>query len=143
MPDFAGLRVCYAGNGLSEFPEIRRVKIADKRCDRLLFGDVGSIGSGGNSGFQALNLAVQFGARRIILVGFDMSSRSGVHWYGRNNWSMANNPGDDNFRRWIAAFATAAAQLAEAGIEVINASLDSAMKSFPRRSISDALQGWA
>ena len=43
------------------------------------------IGGGGNSGFQALNLALQWGARKIILVGFDLTDENGLHWYGRNS----------------------------------------------------------
>lgn len=110
-----------------------------ERDDRLLLDKVGRVGSGGNSGFQALNLAVQWGARRILLIGFDMTDSSGVHWYGRNNWPMASNPYEPNFVRWIAAFQAAAPVLAKLGVEVINCSVYSAMKSFPRRSLDDAL----
>lgn len=107
----------------------------EKHRDEILLDEVGLVGSGGNSGFQALNLAVQFGAKRIILFGFDMNDRSGVHWYGRNAWPLANNPNHDNFRRWIAAFEGAAPVLEALGVEVINASPNSAIKAFPRRSI--------
>lgn len=92
------------------------------------------VGSGGNSGFQALNLAVQFGARRILLVGFDMNDRGGVHWYGRNSWPMANNPDHNNFRRWIAAFEGAAPLLKSMGIEVVNLSPHSAIQCFPKEA---------
>jgi len=142
LPEFTGLKMCWAGNLLSGFPDIRRIEI-DKFVDRLLFDEIGKIGSGGNSGFQALNLAVQFGARRIILIGFDMTDRGGVHWYGRNNWMMANNPDATNFNRWIAYFATAADQLRSMGIDVVNASPTSVLKAFPRRSIADAMKEWA
>jgi hypothetical protein len=109
--------------------------------DRLLTDEPGKTGSGGNSGFQALNLAVQWGARRILLIGFDMTDASGVHWYGRNTWLMANNPDHHNFKRWIAAFEAAAPVLAKMGVEVINCSRYSALKCFPKLSIEDALNG--
>lgn len=137
LTEFHGLKVCYAGNNLAGYPEIRRIEI-DKHTDKLLF-ETGKTGSGGNSGFQALNLAVQWGARRILLIGFDMTDASGVHWYGRNSWHQANNPNESNFKRWIAAFGAAAPVLAKMGVEVINCSVHSAMKCFPRRSIEDAL----
>jgi hypothetical protein len=99
----------------------------------------GTIGAGGNSGYQALNLAVQWGARKIILIGFDMTDRSGVHWYGRNRWIGANNPDQSNFKRWIAAFEKAAPVLRDMGVSVVNVSRDSALGCFPKMALDDAL----
>jgi hypothetical protein len=138
--------MCWRGNGLSGFPEIRRIDIlenpkpnVEKYASHMVLEPVGTVGGGGNSGFQALNLAVQFGARKVVLVGFDMTDRGGVHWYGRNRWSGANNPDQSNFRRWIAAFEKAAPVLAGIGVEVINASRDSALNCFPKMSLEEAL----
>lgn len=105
--------------------------------------ETGKVGAGGNSGFQALNLAVQWGAKCIILIGFDMTDQSGVHWYGRNNWPRANNPDHNNFKRWIDAFTKAAPQLERMGVDVVNASPNSALKCFKHRSIAEALSDWA
>jgi hypothetical protein len=138
LPDFKGLKVCYAGNGLSGYPEVRRIEI-EKTNDALLLHKHGKTGSGGNSGFQALNLAIQWGARKILLVGYDMSDASGAHWYGRNNWIGANNPNGHNFKRWIAAFETAAKQCRELGVEVVNCSPWSALACFPKMTIEAAL----
>ncbi len=82
---------------------------------------------------------MQFGAKRVLLVGFDMSAESGFHWYGRNGWHMANNPMDHNFKRWIAAFDIAAPVLEAMGVEVVNCSLNSALTCFTKQSIEDAL----
>ena len=119
---------------------IQRVEIPDKTSSRFLFDKVGVVGSGGNSGFQALNLAAQFGATRIILLGFDMQGESGAHWYGRNNWSMANNPDQWCYLRWQRAFAAAAPELKTRGIDVINASRNTALTCFRRMSISEAIE---
>lgn len=97
------------------------------------------MGSGGNSGFQALNLAVQWGAAQILLIGFDMTDAGGAHWYGRNNWTGANNPDQNNFKRWIAAFESAAVTLKRMGVEVVNCSPHSALGCFPKMSIEAAL----
>lgn len=139
LPEFTGLKLCYRKNHLSDYPDIRRIDIPKTGDDRLLLETTGVVGSGGNSGFQALNLAVQWGASKVLLVGFDMNDASGVHWYGRNNWPNANNPNDNNFRRWIEAFENAAPALKALGVEVINCSPVSAIKSFPRKSLEDAL----
>jgi hypothetical protein len=138
LPEFSGMKVCYRDNGLQGYPDIRRIEI-NKREERILLDRKGQTGSGGNSGFQALNLAVQFGAKRILLIGLDMTLAGGVHWYGLNVWKGANNPNQSNFGRWIEAFENAAPALRSLGVDVINCSPVSAIKSFPRKSLEDAL----
>lgn len=136
----------WADNGCNEFPDVHGVKIPKidgRYSEEMILDQPGFIGGGGNSGFQALNLAVLFGSRRIILIGFDMNDRSGVHWYGRNNWKMANNPDATNFRRWISAFERAAPILADAGVEVVNAAENSSLRCFKRWSIEDTMKAWA
>lgn len=145
LPDFTGVKVCWSGNGLEGFHDIRRIEIAP--CKHNTYAEdlvmtPGTIGAGGNSGFQGLNLAVQFGAKRILLVGFDMNGRGGLHWYGRNTWTSANNPTESAFRRWIAAFHKASAVLVGMGVEVVNTSQGSALRCFPSRSIEDMLEEW-
>jgi hypothetical protein len=107
----------------------------------ILLEQPGVIGAGGNSGFQALNLAAQFGANRVILAGFDMHAAAGVHWHGPHGKNL-NNPSDLNFVRWREAFAGIVPTLMSAGIEVINASHDSALAMFQKMSIDDALARW-
>lgn len=110
--------------------------------DDLVFEPLLTIGAGGNSGFQALNLAIQFGAVRVLLLGFDMSDRGGTHWYGRANGMGRSNPAEGNFRRWRAAFQRAAPVLQQRGIEVINAAPFSALTCFPKMTVTQALQEW-
>jgi hypothetical protein len=102
----------------------------------------GLIGSGGNSGFQAINLAAQFGVDRILLIGFDMHTGAGVHWYGRNTWKRANNPSNANLMRWRDAFISQAPVLERRGIKVVNASPDSGLFCFERGSIDETLKAW-
>jgi hypothetical protein len=141
LPDFKGLKLAYDEGVCSEFG-LQRVEIPDKKSNDLLLGEVGKVGAAGNSGFQALNLAVQFGAKRILLVGFEASIRSGDHWYGRNNWSGANNPDDRLCARWCRAMDDAADVLEGLGIEVINTAPFSQIRKFKKMSIEQALCGW-
>lgn len=142
LPKYDGLKVTATGRLTSSYPDINVVKIPDPSGDRLLMAPPGTLGSGGNSGFQALNLAVQFGARRILLIGFDMTDYYGVHWYGRAQGNGRSNPAEWNFRRWRAAFAVAATQLTQAGVEVLNASELTALTCFPKTTIEEALLRW-
>lgn len=93
---------------------------------------------GGNSGFQALNLAVQFGAKRIILVGFDMRLDHGVHWHGPHGKGL-NNPRDPLFASWRDALNGAAPTLAALGVEVLNASAISALTAYPIMDLREAV----
>lgn len=141
LPDFAGLKLAYADRAVTEFG-CTKVAIPDVRSDRLSLDPIGSVGAAGNSGFQAFNLALQFGARRILLLGFDMQVRSGAHWYGRNGWHQANNPSESQVTRWAAAFNAAGPDVEQIGAEVVNASQITAIRAFPKRGVADTLQAW-
>jgi hypothetical protein len=141
LPKFSGLKVSWARDLATDYPDIRFVDL-DKESNDILTDRPGFMGSGGNSGFQALNLAVQFGVARVLLIGFDMHDRSGVHWYGRNNGPGRNNPCEDNFRRWRVAFRRAAPVLAAMGVSVVNASQISDLQCFPKMTIERTLEEW-
>jgi len=80
---------------------------------------------GDNSGFQAVNLAILFGCTRIILTGFDMRGENKVRPHG------------DHYERF-AKFFDKAAQALE-GVEIINATPNSALNCFPKMELKDAL----
>lgn len=109
----------------------------DRRCDVLRFDEFGRVGDGGNSGFHALNLAMQFGADRVALVGFDMTLDEGVHWHGRHE--RLNNPRESNLTRWRKAFEASAPMLQAAGIAVFNTSDHSRLDCFPFARLEDVL----
>lgn len=93
------------------------------------------IRTGGNSGYQALNLAVLLGASRIILLGYDMR---GSHWHGDHPKRLAN-PKESDFAAWRARFATTLPDLARAGVEVLNCSRDTALECFARARLEDVI----
>lgn len=79
---------------------------------------------GGNGGFQAVNLAILFGACRIVLVGFDMH---GSHFFGHHPKPLRNTT---NFEKYIKTFEDAAKML-PAHIQIVNGTPGSALKCFP------------
>lgn len=95
---------------------------------------------GKNSGYQAINLAVHLGAKRILLLGYDMkaSVEKGVvktHWFG-------DHPGgtsQDVYLQMLPWFDTLPPLLKKRGIEIINCTPASALKTFPMRAIGEAL----
>lgn len=141
MPQFKGLKIAQARNVCSKYPDIKRLDV-DVKTDNLLTDTPMVVGSGGNSGFQIFNLAVQFGATGIVLIGFDMNAGQDVHWYGRNKWPGANNPQESNYVKWRKSFETAVPRLKALGIDVVNASDISTIKCFPQMGIEAAMRRW-
>jgi hypothetical protein len=137
VPEFQGLKLSQDVK-VAHRPQwgVRRVEVA-RSHDRLLVDFFGTIGWGGNSGFGALNLAVQFGAKRIVLVGFDMRLDKGLHWHGAH--AGLHNPNDRNVARWRRVIDGAAPTLKALGVEVLNASPISALQAYPKVDFMEAI----
>lgn len=149
LPDRRGVKIVWEKDIPSQFPGVHAITIKETKNSRpndrryvneIMMDEPGVIGSGHNSGFQALNLSIQFGAVRIVLVGFDMR---GEHYYGRNNWFKAGNPDQYQFERCIRAFNDNAPILKSLGVDVVNVSDRSELKCFRKSSIEQVLQDWS
>lgn len=95
---------------------------------------------GGNSGYQAVNLAFLFGATRIVLLGFDMQRTDGkVHFFGIHPYhrTEADGPTASLLADWANKFNDLAADLKAEGVEVINASRSTALRCFERKDIEE------
>lgn len=103
--------------------------------DEIVF-EPGRIGSGGTGAFQALNLAVQWGARRIGLVGVDCRLDLGEHWHERSP-AQRSPLSQSAVNRWIKAFDGAAPVLAAAGVDVVNHSGVSALTGFRKEPLPE------
>jgi hypothetical protein len=93
--------------------------------------DLSRIHYGDNSGFQAINLALHFGARKIWLLGFDMKNSAQRHFFGDHPPGILKAKGAPNYDHFVGHFDTAARML-PADVEIINATPDSALTCFPR-----------
>jgi hypothetical protein len=102
--------------------------------------DPGAVRTGKNSGYQAINVAVHFGAARILLLGYDMSRGPDgkEHWFGHHP-NCQRSP-FESFRRH---FETLVDPLAALGVTVINCSRRTALQAFPRLPLEEALTGSA
>lgn len=108
--------------------------------DAVLMGRPGTIGWGGNSGFQALNFALQTGPARILLAGFDLHLRAGVHWHPDHPAPLGNPTDSAKLERFREAIEGIAPVAHGAAIEVINCTPGSALRSFPRLDLAEALE---
>jgi hypothetical protein len=88
-----------------------------------------------NSGAAAINVAVHFGVKQIILLGFDMNHTGDkTHWhrgYGRRP--------RQSYSRFLNGFPVIAEDAKVMGIEILNASPDSSIDVFPKVLIKDLL----
>lgn len=135
-PEFQGIKVSIDRRAC-ETQEWGIYRVRGYRSDNRISFDPGVLG-GGNSGFNTLNLAVQFQATRILLVGFDMRLDYGVHWHGLHPEEL-KNPIVGTVERWRRAMDDAAEILKRKGITVINCSQFSALKCYPKMDFSEAL----
>ena len=99
--------------------------------------DPSVIHEGSNSGYQAIGLAYHFGARRILLAGYDMQHRPGdpPHWFGRHPAGFTNS---DGVAQWAPRFNRLADDLAAEGIELINCTTETAL-TIPRGDLATEL----
>jgi len=90
-----------------------------------------AIGSGSSSGLIACHLAVAMGARRILLLGFDMH---GAHFFGAHPEPLKNTTPQrfDVFRRQFARFHPA-------GVEILNCTPGSSLTAYPMASLQEAM----
>ena len=141
-PSFAGLKftqnsVAAQKHGLLRVPAVGTVLDAPRGLGFCLVPPV--INTGMNSGYQAANLALHFGAKRIVLLGFDMQAPRGVsHWHGEHGDGL-NNPNVYTFAAWLKAWETVPESIAGLDLEIVNASRETALTMFPRVSLEEAL----
>lgn len=98
--------------------------------------ETGVIRGGGNTGQAAVALAYQFGAKRIVLLGYDMQRTRGLsHWHG--DYARLRNAG--SFGMWITRMERTVRELAALGVEVVNATRETALTRIPCVSLEDEL----
>lgn len=100
--------------------------------------DPTGVRDGRNSGAAAINVAVHFGATRILLLGYDCqkTDKGREHWHDEHPRPLRGNSPYPVFRDM---FATQVEPLRQLGVEVINCSRATALDCFPRQSLAEAL----
>lgn len=87
-----------------------------------------------NSGADAIALALERGASRVVLLGYDCQATGGVtHWHGSHPATLGDAA---SIKKWPAKFA---GLVGRAGGRVVNASRETALAAFPRIQLEDAL----
>lgn len=134
LQGFAGERICLRAPGID----------APEGVTALSYGNGEGLGrdvlnTGSNSGYQAINLAYLRGARRIVLLGYDMQATG-----GRNHWHPDHPARMGNFGATMASlcapkFSPLAQDLHREGVRVINCSRQTALQCFERMPLAEAI----
>lgn len=132
--DFDGQKVTIENTGMM---------IADPEVAMLHnFGQLGlseqpnGIHTGSNSGYQAINLAVLAGAKRILLLGYDMKFDKG-RAHAHNGHPATTS--ECQYLSYAKSFSTMIPFLDRLGVEVVNCTPGSAIQAFKRGTVESLL----
>jgi hypothetical protein len=137
-PDFAGIKVTLSNSvgHLDAYPDI---KVLENTGTEGFEHRPSGIRTGRNGGYQAINLAVHLGARRILLLGYDMKAGADgrLHFFGdHEDWPTRPGIFEGVF---LPQFSALVQPLQDKGIEVVNCTPGSALVVFHVKQLEDAL----
>jgi hypothetical protein len=90
----------------------------------------------GNSGAGAVSLAARRGARRVILLGYDLAYRGALrHWHGAHPKGLGDA---GSLGRWPGQFAQLRRQLDRDGVDYVNCSRRTAL-DWPQATLESTL----
>lgn len=100
--------------------------------------DPEALATGRHSGFMALNLAILAGATNILLLGYDAKrgADGAPHWHGDH---PVPSRAEDAYVEFKMSFSKAQRDIEAAGVRVINCSMGSAIETFPKMPLAEAL----
>lgn len=144
LAKFPGLKVtCHAG-GRGE-PWVKFLA-RDGKKPRGISTAANMVSWNGNSGAAAISVAAYAGAKRIILLGFDMklNGENYQHWhnvYGKGKVDIKDERRRKRlpFDRHLRGFSVIADDARRMGIEILNACPDSAINEFKKVSVKEIL----
>ena len=119
----------------------------DKSKVRGISTNPKAISWNGNSGASAINIAIHTGAKRIILLGFDMKLDDSKKQHWHNHYNKYGQPVVDTrhkrhtlpFDRHLRGFPEIAKDAKKIGVEILNANPDSAIDVFKKINVKDIL----
>ncbi len=125
------VRKVFAGRKFCQSAHVIRKDIESARAFR-------GFRSFGNSGANAISLAICAGARRVVMLGYDGGLRLGApaHHHGDHPAPLSNCK---SAPRWPAQFENLSRYTERKGVEVLNVSRETALTCFPRQSLESAL----
>jgi len=143
LPEYCGVRIGLAWDTENDkqfyqYHKVDPAKVRFMQCtgELGLEDDRTALRHGNNSGYAAINLAVHLGAKRIVLLGYDMQSVDGQNSFP--GYSPARSI-PDRYEHMLKSFDSLLEPLEALEIKVFNATPDSALDSFPHVDIMEVV----
>jgi hypothetical protein len=107
----------------------------------------GTIAWNGNTGASAINVAYHLGVKRVVLLGFEMTSLNGdCNWHTEHLKMNPNsekkklaNGGSNCYGRYLKKFPDIVKDAKRLGLEILNATPGSVLLDFPMVELKDVL----
>lgn len=112
---------------------LRYVRGSNHQARQGIVPGLDRVSFGGNSGHQAIHLARNWGATKIMLLGYDYGGKPGDHFFGEHKEQRLRTGQD--FKAWLGSIEVLAKDLAAEGVQVINCTRQTAINCFPRSTI--------
>jgi len=145
LAEFPGLKVsCHPKFGSAEFITERIKYLArDKQHVKGISSNPCAVSWNSNSGAAAISVAANAGAKRVILLGFDMKlgEDSRQHWHALYGSAerKETEPRKLPFHRHLRCFPEVAKDAKRRGIEILNASPESVIECFRKITVKELL----
>ncbi len=140
VPSFQGLKYAVAEKHPTRPAWPNGVQVLRNTGEVGLESDPTGLRTGWNSGYQAINLAVHLGAKRILLLGYDMQRGPDgrTHWFGHH--CLDNLRRESLYVDFLKRFPTLVNPLQAIGVDVINCSRATALRCFPQMPIEQGIR---
>jgi hypothetical protein len=129
--EFAGLKFSLDSSA-KRYPGVQVLRNTGETGLEL---DPSGVRTGRNSGYQAIGVAVHLGAKKVVLLGYDMNGDG--HFFGRH--PDGTKP---PFNVCLQRFTTLVDPLKQAGVEVVNCTPNTALTCFPCAPLRETLPAW-
>lgn len=140
MMEFRGLRITNNAVYTDEMYDQTGIKYV-KRSEKKRYGltdEKDAVCLNNNTGLSAIDLAYHFGAKRIILLGFDMTvGPLDSHIHGINTRFSRGEDPTRSFKRHMLSVGNIWKDARDKGIEILNASQISKIPLFPKVRAKD------
>ena len=125
----------WTAEDMEHFTKKHRIRFVKSQSGQGLSTEEGLIYQGSNSGYQAINLAYHLGAKKIVLLGYDMQMTNGKsHWFGDHPNNVKSS-----YTNWMPFYENLAKSLPGYGLDIINCTKETALTCFPRQSLEEVI----
>jgi len=136
---FDGLKTTYAPRSVVRDENIKIIQRNPYKKEGLTLDIPNTVCWNYNSGAAAINLAVLLGAKRILLLGFDMKLDESNNQHFHKEYQTDLQKTKELFALHLKPFPQIQKDAEKAGIEIINCNPNSAIECFRKANIRDVL----